>query len=1664
MQMPKILVFLFLIIPCLVFADNFNIVKQNRDYLVINFNLPEYKIVRSEKQAKFHKIIIDSKLNHSESGKPNLPYFKTNIGIPANGDITYKIINKKEKFFSNLLIEPTSTVTKNSKKNKYLYYDQSIEKYPNKVLNKSRKVGFRDRKYVSLLVNPFIYDFETNKLTVVKYLQIKIFISGDKEEAKNWRNVNNFIDDVGDKFFLNNQVSKKWRILPKKQNLKDNQFRTSEVNTIKIIVDQEGIYKINHSWLKEQMQIWQDSLEFEYEFENLEQVDPRYFELSDENGAVPIRFYGEEDGSFDDGDYFEFFGERHSGDEDYYDEYTQENTYFLKYTDHLGARLAIENGGIIETDPQAYSIPDAYIQELNIQKQNFIDRLGYYEEAPKEDIWFWRKIDAPDLAVIPFNIQYPYPSMIKMYNAEINIIGATHLENPSSPDHHAYVRINSSLINEHFWYQQSKQSFVNSSPIPNDFLNHGTNNLYISLPGDTPAGDREQVILDELKLAYWRQYKTNTDYIRFTKPQDEENGLFQFEVENLSSEQVSVYKKGSSYLENIQVIPFTENGNAPFKAVFQDNVYSNSTEYILVTEENKRLPKFIKPDIPSNLKNTNNSAEYVIITSQEFADNEGTILLKDTWNENGLNTKIVTVEDVFDEFNHGIRSAEAIKEFIEFAYNNWLQPRLKYVLFLGDGISDERDNSSNRSKNIIPYKNIWSFKHGVMSSDNWFGCIVGDDYVSDVQIGRINVWKEEQIMPVVEKTLSYLSSENVSELWQSKVTYAAGGKDDDPYAIFAEDSEDLREIIPKKYLVNRIYTATNAEEVPNIYQGGTFDLKDAIDDGTLFLQFLGHGGGRIWADYNLFNFSDVRTLNNDVYPIISSMSCFGSAFDSPGAECMGEALVLEPEKGGIGHIGFTGLGYIEGDKLFSIYLTEAIFELGITNISNALAYTKAQFYSSYPENYLLNYFEKSKRALTQGCAYLGDPAINIKLPQIEKFPQLDNYIANEGDTVNVSLELDDSYIEGEIYILDEYEMSVPDFFTYPQPVVNNLLTAQYVIPESEQEFYKRDIKIYAHNGTKQLTALSSFTVAKSNVVDLETIPNEITEDDSVKITAKIYHPDGIERVNCVVASDPETNQVHGNIIKIPMSFDSLTEKYITDYSIAPSVPGKDIDYYFEIITENQDVQSSEEFYYSVLGPDLTILDYEMSEINGEFVIRVLKKNIGEYMSEGTSLKLYQTDNKEVAGRDSLITSKTLNQLEPQEQVWNLIALPALENEELYLKLVVNRPEQFGEKNHANNELITEAISMNSFLAGLEEREVNSFDNNLVCHFPDMLLSEEIIFYLKTLDFQTPLSQEGFENVVYSDDSEFKSYNLNAYDKSVFEDSLGTFPQNNKVTLTFNYSSQDSLTQYYENEKDFYVYRWEETVNKWIYQGGFIDTLNNQVTLEAKRLGIYTLLRKTDNTKPVISANVQDQEFTLGGYISGNGIISVTLSDNNGIDVFDNIFEFYLNGETVSYQELSFNVNQGDLINIPIKYQLDLTQGDYSLVINCSDLNGNFSEETMRFRVNTEFGLQNLANYPNPIYSKTNELKNEGRTRFTYVLTDDADNVRLEIYTVSGRLVKTFKNLPSSVGYHEYPRTIYGWDCRDDDGYYLANGVYFYKVIAKKNNEKIEKIQKLVIMK
>ena len=77
-------------------------------------------------------------------------------------------------------------------------------------------------------------------------------------------------------------------------------------------------------------------------------------------------------------------------------------------------------------------------------------------------------------------------------------------------------------------------------------------------------------------------------------------------------------------------------------------------------------------------------------------------------------------------------------------------------------------------------------------------------------------------------------------------------------------------------------------------------------------------------------------------------------------------------------------------------------------------------------------------------------------------------------------------------------------------------------------------------------------------------------------------------------------------------------------------------------------------------------------------------------------------------------------------------------------------------------------------------------------------------------------------------------------------------------------------------------------------------------------------------------------------------------------------------------------------------------------------------------------IKNAFNYPNPFSTIT---------QFAFEVTLPAD-VKLDVYTLGGRRIKSFDEPSISPGYH----TI-DWDGMDAFGGQIANGVYLYRLKA-----------------
>ena len=99
----------------------------------------------------------------------------------------------------------------------------------------------------------------------------------------------------------------------------------------------------------------------------------------------------------------------------------------------------------------------------------------------------------------------------------------------------------------------------------------------------------------------------------------------------------------------------------------------------------------------------------------------------------------------------------------------------------------------------------------------------------------------------------------------------------------------------------------------------------------------------------------------------------------------------------------------------------------------------------------------------------------------------------------------------------------------------------------------------------------------------------------------------------------------------------------------------------------------------------------------------------------------------------------------------------------------------------------------------------------------------------------------------------------------------------------------------------------------------------------------------------------------------------------------------------------------------------------------------------------------MLNYPNPFINYTEFWFNHN--------SSDILNVSIQIFTVSGKLIKTINTQTNTgSGTSSLSRDI-TWDGTDDFGHKVGKGVYIYKLNVKATTTGLaaEKIEKLVIL-
>lgn len=220
----------------------------------------------------------------------------------------------------------------------------------------------------------------------------------------------------------------------------------------------------------------------------------------------------------------------------------------------------------------------------------------------------------------------------------------------------------------------------------------------------------------------------------------------------------------------------------------------------------------------------------------------------------------------------------------------------------------------------------------------------------------------------------------------------------------------------------------------------------------------------------------------------------------------------------------------------------------------------------------------------------------------------------------------------------------------------------------------------------------------------------------------------------------------------------------------------------------------------------------------------------------------------------------------------------------------------------------------------------------------------------------------------------------------------------------------------------------------------------------------------DNVNPLLDVTFDGVHILNGDIVSPRPEILIQLRDENPYLALDDTTAFQLfikrPGQNAampvyfnSTPELIFMPGSTSANKARLEYRPSFTEdGMYEMVVKAKDRSNNASgsvQYSIRFEVVNKSTITNILNYPNPFST---------RTQFVFTLTGSQipDEFRIQIMTITGRVVRTIR--AEELGPIRIGRNIteFAWDGRDEFGDQLANGTYLYRVWTSIDGQDIER--------
>lgn len=613
------------------------------------------------------------------------------------------------------------------------------------------------------------------------------------------------------------------------------------------LVDREGLYRVTYAWIAANAP---DLLAF------LQSEDPRRLRLTSQGIEIPFRVEGEADGSFGPGDALVFYGEPLDGDpfapsEWQRGDFTDVNVYRLDTADDP-ARV---DDAPLFAPPTLGNVAPSFRETARREDD---DRFQQQTPAKGVDHWY----------VDPFLLFGQTESIDQLVSTPGHVGGSVDVRVRMlgfDRLHQTQVRVDGTLVDTQDW--DGIVEFTHDVPVDRSAVPlAATTTVSVSI---TNGRENDQAMLNWVEIDYDRAYAAESGQLIFTVADDADYEVRLQDFAGIPEVwEIGITEIGGAGLPVSRprlVQGVASSGGLPAFDVIAGGaprrfVAADANAYLELSGASRVRSDLQTASCPGgSLRGADCEGRWVAIGPAELLGGPELAALAARRDAQGFTPAIIDIQDIYDEFTHGIEDPEALRLFFDAVLpggsHEW-STAPEAVVLIGDATYDYRNNYGHPEDRNLLSTAAFDFPsnetYRIYVSDLWFVTVRGDDDLPDALIGRVPAHDLTEAEGVFRKILDY---EDVlpSESWTGKALLVSEAPEN-PSDALGNEFTLLHDQVYEDWFVGTPQSAQKIyEDEPWIVGCGAAaqDMNSryetSVNAGAAVTSFLGHGSFRSWG-------------------------------------------------------------------------------------------------------------------------------------------------------------------------------------------------------------------------------------------------------------------------------------------------------------------------------------------------------------------------------------------------------------------------------------------------------------------------------------------------------------------------------------------------------------------------------------------------------------------------------------------------------------------------------------------------------------------------------------------------------------------------------------------------------------------------------------------------